>query len=316
LASENVRIQQQNDIGACAFIYTMSSGAAWQPKTRNGGHDVNVTKDPCHQHRHDLLVETRPVRMAAFLLVLSVVQVMLSLRISLDNVAVIVTPTKGQLPVAQVSVPRFLPQRPPVRLLLGIYSTNNSTASRQRHRENFQQWNRRRASQPLVCSLSEWQRHLVEAGTSSCALIYTFVIGAAGTSDDLNVPSVIVNDQRPLLVNRSMTNISWSQELDDLTLLNIRENEHEGKSQTWFRYASQLADQTGLEYVAKADADSFLDMAEYFAFANRRLRPTPYNTATLAGGLRDKNFWKDPIYGWKEKEINEKFLYHLYMSGG
>jgi hypothetical protein len=295
----------------------MSSGPAWQLKKRNGDHDVNVTKDPCHQHRHDLLVETRPVRMAAFLLVLSVVQVMLSLRIGLDNVAVIVTPTKGQLSVAQVSVARVLPQKPP-RLLLGIYSTNNSTASRQRHRENFQHWNRRRASQPLVCSLSEWQRHLVESGTSSCALIYTFVIGAAGTSDDLNVPSVIVNDQRPLLVNRSTNSnsSSWSQELDDLTLLNIRENEHEGKSQTWFRYASQLADQTGLEYVAKADADSLLDMAEYFAFADRRLRAAPYNTATLAGGLRDKNFWRHPVYQYKEKEFNEKFLYHLYMSGG
>jgi hypothetical protein len=255
----------------------------------------------------------RTLLLATIMFALSFVQLMLSSKIVWDL---------STLSPAESNQANNVLSRPPqVRVLLGIFSTNDPSGRivRQRHRENFERWNSHQRAPTRVCSWSEWQ---LEAGEmSSCALIYTFVIGAAGNDSDFNVPSVIDDDRRPMLADRSASS-ALSSEPDDLTLLNIRENVHEGKSQTWLKYASKIADQMGLEYVAKSDPQSWLNLAEYFAFANQRLRPPPYNAGTMAGGLRDKAFWKH-IRDRNETErlrfegdFDRNFLFHLYMSGG
>jgi hypothetical protein len=66
---------------------------------------------------------------------------------------------------------------------------------------------------------------------------------------------------------------------------------NEGKSQTFFYFASLEMEKYGIEYVMKCDGDALLHLNEYFSFANRNLPPSPYNTNIYAGALRDKANW-------------------------
>jgi len=106
----------------------------------------------------------------------------------------------------------------------------------------------------------------------------------------------------------------------DMTLLNIRENMNEGKSQTWMKYGAEIAKEYDLDYVAKCDADSLLHLHEFFAWAYKSLPPAPYNNNVYVGALRDKAFWE------KHKNPEDQARYegyfgknfegiHLYVAG-
>ena len=98
---------------------------------------------------------------------------------------------------------------------------------------------------------------------------------------------------------------------------------NEGKSQTWFKYASQVIQRhPELSYAMKLDTDSILHLHEFFQFAYKHLPPPPYSDNAYVGSLRDKAFWP------KKKNIGEKQLaelegyfgtefegVHLYLAG-
>lgn len=63
----------------------------------------------------------------------------------------------------------------------------------------------------------------------------------------------------------------------------------EGKSQTWFYYASMQAELYGIEYVMKVDTDSLLYLDRYFEFAHWGLPPSPYHEGIIAGQPVSKN---------------------------
>jgi hypothetical protein len=105
-----------------------------------------------------------------------------------------------------------------------------------------------------------------------------------------------------------------------------RENMNEGKSQTWFYYASSIADDLGIDYVGKIDLDTMLYLDKFFGFKDMHLPPAPYNNHILVGQLVDKDVWNVEKYGkrfvtdfWeKEKLVLEHLLpsYHIYAQGG
>jgi Galactosyltransferase len=93
---------------------------------------------------------------------------------------------------------------------------------------------------------------------------------------------------------------------------------NEGKSQTWFYYASLQLEKYGIEYVMKMDTDSLLYLDRYFTFADHSLPPAPYNSRIMAGAPVDKAWWK---MDRAKKDVKEPYFnkyystMHLYAAG-
>jgi hypothetical protein len=102
-------------------------------------------------------------------------------------------------------------------------------------------------------------------------------------------------------------------------LLLCRENMNEGKSQTFFYFASTVMEEYGFEYAMKLDADALLHLHDYFLFTHNHLPPKPYNTNIFGGALRDKAGWpagnavdmprKESFWGTEFEGV------HLYLAG-
>jgi hypothetical protein len=199
------------------------------------------------------------------------------------------------------------------RVLFGIFScdSRHSFVSRERYRWLFQLWNDDR-----VCELSVF-RKLPRERQKNCQLVWTFVLGAGGK----DTPTENVGNERPMLVEHPVVGKSPDWNATDFTLLNIRENMEEGKSQTWLKYAAEVADRTGLDYVVKCDEDSLLSLHEFFRFIDTQLAPAPLNKQVFAGALRHKNTWNRQYRSKREREQYENFFrsnhdnVHIYIAG-
>jgi Galactosyltransferase len=198
-----------------------------------------------------------------------------------------------------------------LRVLVGILSADffNDQVYRKRHRTLFRLWN-----DPRVCSLPEFKtKPLSERYV--CELIYTFVVGA-----NPKASPELVDNSRPFEVNRPITGVSRDLNEPDMTLLNIRENMNEGKSQTWMYYGATIAEEYDLDYVAKCDADSIFHLHEFFHFAYKNMPPAPYNSMMYIGALRDKAYW--PKHATEKERIQFESYFgmnydgvHLYIAG-
>jgi hypothetical protein len=199
------------------------------------------------------------------------------------------------------------------RILLGIMSADfpDELAYRDQFRKLFQIFAEHQDSR--VCSLGDFLAQ--PESRHGCQLVYTFVLG--GNPDG---PTELVNDSLPLLVPNVLLN-STSAASDklrnDMTVLNIRENMEEGKSQTWIYRAQQLMRDHRFDYVAKCDSDSVLDLVLLFQFSDEYLPPPPYNRGIIAGKPCDKLWWrmwrKSPTsYPPEEKKAKEGFLRERY----
>lgn len=192
-----------------------------------------------------------------------------------------------------------------LRILVGILSADfyNDSVYRKRHRELFKLWN-----DPRVCSLPDFkQRTVVERDV--CEFIYTFVIGAGNET----TPTELLDDSRPMEVERPIKGITKDLNKDDVTLLNIKENMNEGKSQTWIKYASEIAEQYNIDYVAKCDADTIFHLHEFFHFAYKNMPPSPYNKGMFIGALRDKAYW--PRHTTDEERVRYESYFGKYFEG-
>jgi Galactosyltransferase len=199
-----------------------------------------------------------------------------------------------------------------LRVLWGILSADfyNDQVYRKRHRNLFKLWN-----DPRVCSLPDFKKKSM-AERYECELIYTFVLGA-----NPKAPPELVDHSRPFEVARPILGaLGKDMNEPDMTLLNIRENMNEGKSQTWMLYGAQIAEQYDLDYVAKCDADSMLHLHEFFHFAYKNMPPAPYNSMMYVGALRDKAYW--PKHATEAERIRFESYFgnnydgvHLYVAG-
>jgi hypothetical protein len=213
-------------------------------------------------------------------------------------------------PISGIPVKQNDPLHRPLgaRVLLGIFSKYDSFRFQQEYRAIVQHWKSDAHYGPAICPLSEFL--MLPNEDSRCELIYTFVVGAG----DVEAPTQVSSSERPMLSNRSAMPEGWFG-FNDTTLLNIRENANEGKAQTWLRYASQVAQNYGIEYVAKCEHTSSLDIPKYFRFADRRLLPAPYNKGLFAGSMRDKHFWKQSLKGEvKEVRLTDKHFWWIHRA--
>jgi hypothetical protein len=198
-----------------------------------------------------------------------------------------------------------------LRILLGILTADfyNDQAYRRRHRMLFKIWN-----DPRVCSLPDFKT-LPVSERYRCQIIYTFVMGG-----NPNATPQLVDDSRPMLATKPVKGLSTDINDADVTLLNIRENMNEGKSQTWLKFGAEIAEEYDLDYVVKCDADALLHLHEFFKFAYIHLPPAPYNRNIYVGALRDKAYW--PKHKTEEERIRFESFFgnnfegvHLYVAG-
>lgn len=200
-----------------------------------------------------------------------------------------------------------------LRILFGIFTADfrQDRTYRKRHRSLFKLWN-----DPRVCSIDDFKTRPV-AERNECQLIYAFVLGA-----NPDAPPHLLDESRPYEVQRPIKSSIQTDDINepDTILLNIRENMEDGKSQTWFKYAAEIAKRYDLDYIAKCDGDSILHLHEFFMFAYINLPPAPYNQHIYAGALRDKAFF--PRKKTEEERIRFESYFgnnfegvHLYVAG-
>ena len=124
-----------------------------------------------------------------------------------------------------------------------------------------------------------------------CQLAYVFVAG--GNPEGLK-ERVDYSDLEPMTVPSNLTE-------QDIVLLNIRENMKEGKSQTYFKYATTIIDHhLYFDYLAKSDSDTLIFPERFLNHEINRLPSFPDNVRVYGGcnlvSRNDYGDFKSPIY--------------------
>jgi hypothetical protein len=114
----------------------------------------------------------------------------------------------------------------------------------------------------------------VELG--DCQVAYVFFMGA---NPDGPTELVAPNSSFPMEIDRST--IQNAEE--DIVYLNIKENMEDGKSQTWFKYGSMIAEEYGFDYITKVDSDSLVFIPQFLDYVDKTLKPSPYNKRVYGG---------------------------------
>jgi hypothetical protein len=184
--------------------------------------------------------------------------------------------------------------------LWGISTTKEEVERRQTIRETYLSFYKNSREPNRICSLSDVQKQKVPL--EDCQLVYVFFVG--GNPDG---PTELVNPSSTFPI--TVENATIKEE--DVVSLNIRENLEDGKSQTWFKYASMVADVFPVDYIAKVDSDTLLFTPTFLKFAYRRLRR---NKEYVYGGIAMDEYSCDPNIT-EDHSCPLPLTGPLYMSG-
>ena len=195
--------------------------------------------------------------------------------ITVDNLSIHELKTPHQTFKERLKLENDKP-REEARTIMGIFCTKEDFEYRQIFRELFD-------AHPNVCNVDT---ALLGKKKDDCKLVYTFVIGG---NNDPNAPTKIYQNTSIHNITLSLSQCNTCTDADknynDMTILNITENMEEGKSLTWFYYASTyLTNSLDADYIGKMDTDTLLYLDKYFNdFAPNSLSPSPHNRNTMAG---------------------------------
>eukprot|EP00547_Thalassionema_nitzschioides_P013516 CAMPEP_0194245942 /NCGR_PEP_ID=MMETSP0158-20130606/14175_1 /TAXON_ID=33649 /ORGANISM="Thalassionema nitzschioides, Strain L26-B" /LENGTH=355 /DNA_ID=CAMNT_0038981743 /DNA_START=117 /DNA_END=1180 /DNA_ORIENTATION=- len=174
----------------------------------------------------------------------------------------------------------------PTTFLLGIFSTPWEAHRRKRIRDTMlnPEFLGEDYSQKL-CSLPDYLKHQT-SDKNNCQIVYTFVLGGNGkektvwSSHSSSRPATVDSLQEAPSDPSLMVLAKNLGSETDITYLNVRENVNEGKSISWFDYAS-LA--TKFDYIGKSDTDSFINIRNLVAIVDNRL-PTGNKSVNIYAG--------------------------------
>jgi hypothetical protein len=154
--------------------------------------------------------------------------------------------------------------------LLGIFSALTDAGRKRREfiRKTY-------LKHPEVCSLYDF----LKQKSPKCRIPYAFVVGGNPARPIEHVPS----DTDPLLVEASSLGVVES---NDVICLNIKENDTEGKSLTWLKFASSISQ---ADYIFKLGNDVIFFLDRLLPYLDESLDPAPYNKRTYGGTMVDKN---------------------------
>ena len=182
------------------------------------------------------------------------------------------------------------------RLLLGIFTVKDDDLEHKRRqmiRDTYLSYFRLTANETSqhkrICPLSDLLSNHTEL-LRECQLVYTFV---AGGKPDGPTERVEFSDSEPLT-------LSTPGEETDIVTLNIRENLKEGKSQSFFKYATAIADDyVYFDYFAKTDTDTLIFPERILDIDVKHLAAFPENVRVYGGAPRAKvqiDHLKGPVY--------------------
>ncbi|CAJ1959555.1 unnamed protein product [Cylindrotheca closterium] len=165
------------------------------------------------------------------------------------------------------------------RMLVGIFTTNLKPIERKRRnalRQTFIKSYDHTPTPHRICSLQELLKKKVSE--EDCQLAYTFVVGA-GKKNQAPMVNVNANHADEMVIPSSQI----TEPEPDVLYLNIRENMNDGKSETWFKYATLLAEnQFYFDYITKMDTDTLLH--PYPLFEKMSKWPKYPNNVHVYGG--------------------------------
>ena len=147
----------------------------------------------------------------------------------------------------------------PSTFLLGIFSVNTELYRRQLIRNSYLR------GSAATCSLQEY----ILTHSKNCRIIYTFVVGA----NDEGAPRYDSSSAEGITIDAP----DWARTHgeDDLVYLNIRENMEEGKTSTWFQYASDISVTHRIDYISKLDSDTYVDLQALLSLMDTDLPAIP-----------------------------------------
>jgi hypothetical protein len=188
----------------------------------------------------------------------------------------------------------------------GILSVLGDVKRRQMIRETYLRYYKDLGDNDRICSLNDIVRKRIPY--ENCQVAYVFVV--AGNPQG---PTELVhpNASFPMTIHDS----NFTTKEEDVVILNIKENMEDGKSQTWFKYASMVVkDYPSFDYVSKVDSDTLVFLPNFLEFAHLSL-PKERPVRRVYGGVQFFNTSCD---------INEEnhphpcplpLLGDMYMSG-
>jgi hypothetical protein len=169
-------------------------------------------------------------------------------------------------------------------MLLGIFTSDNEVEFEARHRIR-QTYLKEEDLDPRVCKLSDFiSQHLNSQGQNViCQIPYVFVLGGNPDRDTDHG-----DDEKLFMDHADVPVILEDDTPNDVIYLNIKDNEHEGKSASYFKWANSLTEKFKIDYVAKAPTSTLFDLDLMLKLLNLDLVPAPYNRRIYGG-----NTWGD-----------------------
>jgi hypothetical protein len=198
------------------------------------------------------------------------------------------------------------------RVLMGLFTTDSAEEAKRRAviRQTWVKYYETSATTPnRICSLQELINDTTTTTTDStgielsdeCQMAYIFVVGGNAKGPKELVDS---NASYPISVPCHLQHNHDQSEERDVLCLNIQENMKEGKSQTWFHYASTIVlTHHYFDYLGKMDTDTLL-------FPNRFLEDNIHHLPRFPNNMR--------VYGGNSQikpSVPELHVGPTYMGG-
>jgi hypothetical protein len=206
-----------------------------------------------------------------------------------------------------------LPYEEPVGLahsttmLLGIF-TDQSERQRVAREDIRSTYLQEKDRDPRICKLSEYMKQHRDSNVV-CRIAYVFVIGA-----DPDRPTDH-DDDALITIDPAVVADPVSDDQDDIVYLNIAENTDNGKSATYFKWASSIADSHAIDYVAKSPTTTLIDKDLMLQFMNKDLAPFPYNRRTYGGstwgGYANSLVFADKAFYFVSRDLAAFIGFHL-----
>jgi hypothetical protein len=231
---------------------------------------------------------------------------------------------------------------PPPRMLLGIFTTNSTSEAIRRNLirktylstyKTFEKAKLKEGRIDRICALADLlsaEQNESSTGDNNnnnnnnntrsrgnsmddCLLVYAFVMGAMDPSNttaptdllELEASEDSSNNREIMMMMYNVDRSGYNNYERDVVYLNIRENMNDGKTVTWFKYASSVLPSTlGIDLIAKVDSDTVV----FPRLLLQELRETLENQHHIRRPARR-------VYGGSNQVVREGAKVH-YMQGG
>ena len=175
------------------------------------------------------------------------------------------------------------------RLLLGIFTMDSSIEWERRKmiRKTYLRAFVDTANPRRICSLNKLLQSRAPAANEECELAYAFVVGANPKGPKELVE--VTNATGPLALNGDLLPSTVhlpDHDNGDIVYLNIQENMKEGKTQTFFNFATSVIEEHYFDYLGKTDTDTLVYPEALLTKVIYQLPKFPDNVRIYAGEYR------------------------------